>query len=217
MGDQVFTTLVWLKAVNKMPDLPKEQLVANCYAAITPSEGLWARYVKEADKLKALGTVDEEDYAVLLHSLDARDRLMELTLGQDEILQGTVEQVLSTAKEKYTKEISRDLATAKRDIHERSEKLNKLANNFADKIGKTIMYTMVCGWGIILVWGLIVSAPNQFDIETLLSRDSVVFSVLVIVTLLNLIFGLKLVDGCKYIANKATERIKSKIINLFSP
>lgn len=217
MGDQVFTTLIWLKAVKKIPNLPKEQLVASCYAATTPSEALWTKYVKEADKLKAQGNVGEGDYAVLVHSLEARDKLMELTLGEDEILHGTVEEVLAAAKAKYTEGLANELATEKRKVRATTEKVRSVGESIEGLVEKVVLYGSLSIWTIVLGFGLFVSAPEAWTREELLSVNSAAFLALCFVTLLNLLFGVKMVDHCKIFAAKCGSKARNKVESYLSP
>ena len=118
MGDYVFTTLIWLRFAKKIPNLPKEQIVANCYAATTPSSELWDKYCQEAERLANQGDLIEGDYALLTHSLEARSYLMEINLGEDELVEGTVEQVLAKVKERYAKDLVKTKLEAERQQHQ---------------------------------------------------------------------------------------------------
>ena len=89
------TTLCWLKAPLQAPDLPRKQILADCYAAMQPGDELWSRYLNEVDRLKEAGDVTQEDYDTLRYSIDARRALMNQTLGSSESFTlGTVAEVL---------------------------------------------------------------------------------------------------------------------------
>ncbi len=106
MGDHVFTTLVWLRFTDKYPDVPKEQVVAQCYAAMEPSNELWGKYCKEAQRLAEQGDLTMDDYVILTNCLDARADLMDITLGEgDELVEGTIEQILNRVKERYAEDV----------------------------------------------------------------------------------------------------------------
>ncbi|MCW4151220.1 hypothetical protein OM427_16960 [Halomonas sp. 18H] len=91
MGDHVFTSLVWMKSVKKTPDLPKDRLVANCYSTLLPSDSLWKDYISEVNRLKDKGQISEHDYHVLIHSMAARDQLMDQAFSYDDNIFGSVE------------------------------------------------------------------------------------------------------------------------------
>ncbi|TMP25618.1 hypothetical protein CWB99_20850 [Pseudoalteromonas rubra] len=215
MADQVFTTLIWLKTVKKAPDMPKDRLVATCYAATRPSEKLWDKYVAEAERLKEKGSIKEEDFAVLIHSLEARNRLMYLTLGENEIVQGTVEDVLNTAKQHYINDITKEL----HDEKEKNDCQIKRIISFSNKIGEitktTAYYSLLLLWTSLLAFGLLETSPKSIVFNELLTLNSVIFITLTIITIFNLLFGFKVMALCKEISikfgNKASDYIEKKL------
>ena len=215
MSDQVFTTLVWLKAVNKMPDLPKDRLVANCYAATLPSEELWARYVSEAERLKTRGDISETDYAVLVHSLEARHRLMELTLGNNDVMLGTVEQVLAQAKEKYIAEVSDELAVVTNRLDAQSSRVQQVAATVGRIVKGVVFYGLLATGIAVLSYGLIYTSPNDLTLSKAFFVEYWGFLLLVGITLLNLIFGVRVKDGCLWIAQRAGEFVEKRIRRIF--
>ena len=50
--DDDFATLVWLRQSLSAPDLPRQRLLADAYAALEPGP-VWARFLEEIDKLHA--------------------------------------------------------------------------------------------------------------------------------------------------------------------
>lgn len=216
MADQVFTTLIWLKAVKKAPDMPKDRLVATCYAATTPSEKLWEKYVAEAERLKKKGNIKEEDFAVLVHSLEARNKLMDLTLGENEIIQGTIEDVLKSAKEVYIAEVSEELDAERRKNSLQFSKINRIAKTIGEKVYKGIFFSFLVLWVFVLVFGLIKTSPDDLTIQKVFSLESWVFLVLIVITLLNLIFGFRVKDFCQNIAKWAGDRVTKLIMKSLS-
>lgn len=101
-----FTTLAWLKQPLAAADLPTKHLLADCYAALSPGEDLWRKYLAEIERLAARKDLDEEAYKILRFSLDARRALMEITLGDAEAFTiGTIHEVL----ERYRTNVRADL------------------------------------------------------------------------------------------------------------
>ena len=106
--NHVFTMLMWLKSVNKKPNLPSEIVIANAIAALQPSEALWKNYVAEGARLRERGEITENDYIVLARALEAKEVLMELTSGDaTAVTAGTVMDVLRRAKEELNAEAER--------------------------------------------------------------------------------------------------------------
>ena len=61
MHDHTFSTLIWLKTPLKAPDLPTKRMIADCFAALNPSDALWKAYLQEIDRLQQRGNISEHD------------------------------------------------------------------------------------------------------------------------------------------------------------
>ena len=97
--NDIFTTLVWLKKPLEAPDLPRKRIIADCYAALNPSDALWRLYLREMDRLQQQGDISQHDYDLLRFSMEARSLLMNITLGDpDAFTEGTVREVLERAQ-----------------------------------------------------------------------------------------------------------------------
>ncbi len=216
MSDQVFTTLIWLKAVKKAPNLPKHRLVANCFAALQPSADLWNRYVEEADTLREKGKIDENDYAVLIHSLEARNKLMELTLGQDDIVRGTVQEVLAEAKKKYTEELSAKLRDVTANMTTQNNKLEGLIGGFGRAIYRSTSLVLLILWYGVLVEAVFLTTPERLNKANLFSLQAWAFWFFSLLTLFNLLLGYRAYDSCKNMAQKlssvVTNWLRKKLI-----
>ena len=216
MADQVFTTLIWLKAVKKAPDMPKDRLVATCYAAMNPSEQLWGKYVTEAERLRKKGSIQEEDYAVLVHSLEARNRLMDLTFGEGDIIQGTLEDVLASAKAIYVAEVTDELDDAKKKNRLQKRKISEISVKAGRLARNVILYSSLAVWFGLLIFGLLKTTPDDLIFENLLSLKSWAFIVLVVLTLLNLIYGCRVKGWCDKLARYSEDKVRHFIEDTFS-
>jgi hypothetical protein len=216
MSDQVFTTLVWLKAVNKIPDLPKERLVANCYAALNPSDELWQKYVKEADRLYKSKKIDQHGYAVLLHSLEARRRLMDLTLGDDNVcLEGTVEEVLSSAKAHYLAEAEDRIQSAERKYSALTKNVDAYLARLSTRVSTATYLTVVLVSTVALLFALVKTSPDDIarliHVRELSAKEvakGVLFVILAALTVLNIVWGVKLSGPARWIS----QRISSFVV-----
>jgi hypothetical protein len=81
MMDNALTTLLWIKKPGVTPDLPKPQIIADCYTALAPSSGLWARFVTELERLENRGEIDADSVAFLRYSHEAEQAVMDVTYG----------------------------------------------------------------------------------------------------------------------------------------
>lgn len=200
MSDHVFTSLIWMKGAKKTPNLPRDRIVANCYSALLPSESLWAEYISEVTKLKDKGTLSEHDYHVLIHSITAREHLMESSFSSGDNIFGSVDDILHKAKLAHTEEIGKELKITQEKSQVQSEKLENFIVKLARGGEKLFLFTSIATWIFILAYALIFSSPENINDVTSFSTNSLFFIGICIITILNLIFGFRLIDMCK---NKA--------------
>lgn len=126
--DYALTSLIWLKKPVEEPDLPQKLIIAQCYAAIEPSETLWRKYVETAKKLEDDKLITSDDYYLLRSSQLAHSELMHITMGDERIItDGTAEEILERIKEEMRKDDLLQLEK-ERKRHEEKEKqsLSKL-------------------------------------------------------------------------------------------
>jgi hypothetical protein len=96
--DHHLTTLVWVKKPLDVPDLPRRAIVADCYAALNPSDALWRMYLREIERLQESGELSENDYYLLRFSTQAEMLLTETTMGDPAyVTEGTVREIYSRA------------------------------------------------------------------------------------------------------------------------
>ena len=208
MADQVFTTLVWLKSVNKLPNLPKHRLVANCIAATQPSDRLWKQYLNEATSLKENKEISEHDYAVLINSLEARHHLMDSVIEQGEFVHGSVKDVLALARATYTVELNGKLIAIEREANAQRTKIDGLISSTSRIATLCIRYSALLLWISLIVAGLFVTAPKPFTLAAILDLEAWLFCLMAVVGVLNLVWGVRLYDSCDRISGWFGERIE---------
>ena len=216
MTDHIFTALVWLKAVNKRPDLPKERMVANCYAASNPSDELWSKYITEAVKLQEKKNITEEDYAILVHTLDARHKLMSMTEGESEVFfEGSVPEILDYAKQRLIEETQKKVEEKDGQINKLTRKIDNFECATSDIVFKIVRIMTVVVIFVILSFGLIFSTPKYLwhsqQMESFFMWDYLapaVFAILLVATLLNLVFGVRLVSVADRLAKAVSEKVR---------
>lgn len=122
--DFSLANIAWLKAPLGAPDLPRLEVIADCFAALEPPPGLWSRYVEEIDKLEERGSITADEHEVLKQSVKARDELMNLTLGSEGAFSaGTVTTILSRVKAEMVREKDAELT---KERHERLAETSEL-------------------------------------------------------------------------------------------
>ncbi len=226
ISDHVFCMLVWLKVADKWPDAPTDLMVATCYAALQPSTRLWENYLAEAEKLKARGDIVEADFALLAHSIEARQALMDMTEGDENaFVVGSAVEVLAAAKGAVLRESEQALAAKDAEIArtaldsalERDAQATELARSAGrltkarERVGK-IIYVAVSAllFSVILWASMIASSANaltyfsgHFDLrETLTLRTLVVmlWCILWVLGALNLVLGWAFVTPARRLA-----------------
>jgi hypothetical protein len=153
--DFSLANVAWLKAPLASPDLPRLELIAECYATMEPSPKLWGRYIEEIDRLRAQGNITAEDHDLLKLSLLARDQLMNLTLGTEAALSsGTVNQILERVKADLVKEKDAELQT-ERKKHEESRLRAEALQQKHTAIQKQIALA-ACRVGVVAKWTVFV-------------------------------------------------------------
>lgn len=101
--------LVWVKEPQSFPDLPRAQVIADCYAALSPSRALWQKVSQEIDRLQARGAITEDDVAILRYSHEASTAIMNATLGEPTRVTGpTIREALAHAKDMASEPVARE-------------------------------------------------------------------------------------------------------------
>ena len=98
--DAALTTMLWLREPTAMPDLPRDRIIADAYAALNPKPELWLKYNEEIERLRTEGHLEEDDVVFLRYGKEAQEALMDETRGNpDAFTAGTVTQVLQRSRE----------------------------------------------------------------------------------------------------------------------
>lgn len=123
LTDSVLTTLLWLKKPLDVGDLPRKRIIADCYAALNPSDSLWKRFLQEIDRLEKQGDITEDDYHLLRLSMEARSALVNITLGDvSAFSEGTIEEVLEKAKASARAKTEESLRDERAKRHDAEQK-----------------------------------------------------------------------------------------------
>ncbi len=113
--DYRLTAHVWLKSPTQAPTVSRKRLVADCFAAIQPTENFWEKYLLELDKLKNEDCLTEELYFILRYDMSVRKQVMESTKGDEDVfddectfVNATVPELLSIARKEVVKKIEEE-------------------------------------------------------------------------------------------------------------
>ena len=113
--DAAFTTMVWLNKPLAAPNLPRDRIIADAYAAMNPSYRLWREFLEEVERLQATANISEEDAHILRLAEESKQALMDETLGDDDAYtEGTAFQVLERAREGMREDFNQKLREVKK-------------------------------------------------------------------------------------------------------
>ena len=137
ISDVTLANLAWLKTPMKPPSVPTTQVLAFAYAALQPSSTLLAKYLREAEKLEAQGTIKERDLQLLRSSPVAYSGLMDQTLGDEDLVTETsVTATLRHVTDEIRKEELRRLA-AEESAHRRTQEALATAEERSREVGES--------------------------------------------------------------------------------
>lgn len=109
MMENDLAALVWIKEPQHYPDLPRAQVIADCYAALSPSPSLWQKVSHEIDRLQARGAITEDDVAILRYSREAATAIMDATLGEPtRVTTPNIHEALAHAKDMASEPVARE-------------------------------------------------------------------------------------------------------------
>ncbi len=218
------TNLLWLKKPTAAPDLPRNRVIADCYAATQPSDRLWRAYLDEIQKLEARGDITEEDYYLLRYDLEAKTTLMDLTQGDEEAFtQGTVQEILSAIRSDIQKEKQHEVEAAIRAreeaerLHQEAEmreadrklRIGIRAQTFARRACQILKYVVLCILLIVSVSTALWRIPSFIPVWLSYVISGISVAILV-ASVFNLMFGTKLesyIDQFEVFLARRIERV----------
>jgi hypothetical protein len=140
--DMSLATMLWLREPSAEPDLPRERIIAQAYAALNPDDRLWAKYNAEIERVREEGHLNEDDVQFLRYGLEAQQALMDETRGDHAAFtEGTLDQILDRARENILAETRADLADSRAATARANRRLEESAqqiHRFSTAIGEGI-------------------------------------------------------------------------------
>jgi hypothetical protein len=81
LTDVFLGTLIWLHSPNQIEAISEKKIIADCYAAMKPSDKLISKYLDDVEKLKNSNTISNDDYILLRTHRTAINLLENKTFG----------------------------------------------------------------------------------------------------------------------------------------
>ena len=216
--DFSLANLAWLKTPMETEDIPITQILAYSYAALRPPDALWQKYIAEIDRLQEEGRISEDQH-ILLRSFElSNHELMHLTLGEDEALKDeTITQAVQRVTERFTKQADEALEEEKDAHRATSESLNLATKQntttkenvyrLCERVGGVIAWIFSAFITSLLLLGLVSSLLINRDNEILAWIVGASSALLLVLTMLNLVFGSTIKSTHKYIASQVSRRL----------
>lgn len=114
MVDHELAALVWIKQPAQAPDLPRRQIISDCYAALSPSDSYWEKVTSEIQSLKASDRLSADEIAILVGSHEAQRSIMEVTLADPKrVDERSIQKALGRAIETLSQPARAEAKTAK--------------------------------------------------------------------------------------------------------
>lgn len=161
--DFSLANVAWLKSPMDAPSLPLKETLAACYAAIEPHPKLWEKYLNELERLEEQGTLSADDHALLRVSDVAERALMDLTLGDEEMLRDdSVSSIVKRVKEdlasEHAEKVEKEKSahdTTRRKLREEVERRYRVEAKIDKAVGRVVngIYGIVV---VVLIGGLFV-------------------------------------------------------------
>jgi hypothetical protein len=133
MHETALTAQLWVRAPHPLPDLPRQLLIADCYAALNPGPELWERWVQHIIRLKERGKVSDEQVQNLIYHQQAKSKLFEVTHGDpDAVGDETVADVLDRFETDLQKPLRLEVETERQARKEVEQERDSLEDEVAD-------------------------------------------------------------------------------------
>lgn len=105
--DTDLASLTWIKTPLDSPDLPRGSLVATCLSVLSPSDEMWAKYVRELERRHTAGEISDAE--LLLARRVTEEQRVTLSIHQqetDEAVASSIDMTLAEARETFDREHS---------------------------------------------------------------------------------------------------------------
>lgn len=126
LHDSILTNIMWLKSPTEVPDLPKKRIIAETFAATQPPEHVWNRYLETVNIYEHTNKTNDEDIVYLYYSQSAREMVMDLTMGDEDIVSiGTITEILTERDNREQQKLDELSKVGEQKIKSLEEELRK--------------------------------------------------------------------------------------------
>lgn len=219
LTDVFLGTVIWLQSPQRVEAINSKKFIAECYAAIQPSDKLIKKYLSEIEKLKSAKRITSDDYYLLRTHRASLNLLETTTMGDPDAIDASstediLDGIIQTIKAKESQKLSNEVETHKKtkeDLIAQKEKINIIEKNLEEKslkVAKLIWRIIYFIISLIIAFCILVNLfPEYFNFNHNLKTS--LWVIMGFLTLLNILTGFNFM-GLK---NKIIQTVKIKVLN----
>jgi hypothetical protein len=244
LTDIFLGTLIWLHSPAELININEKKIIADCYAALTPSDRLIAKYLEEVEKLKKAEQITEDNYYLLRTHRSAINILETKSFGDpeefnaqtvQEILESLIDKLKKEEREKLEQEklshsktqedleIERvklqkandELVGLKNREESRKENIKKKIHNTSDKKAKKMVKNLVVVMIVLLSVSFLVQATNYWIENLSKVLVFVCWGIIAVSGLFNILVKFNVKDSRQVLYTKTYGYFKNKEIEKY--
>lgn len=217
LTDVFLGTVIWLQSPQRVETINSKKFMAECYAAIQPSERLIKKYLAEIEKLKSSKKINTDDYYLLRSHRASLNLLETKTMGDPDAIDASsteeiLDEIIESIKGKEAKKLAEEIEThkvTKKQLEDQVKKVKTIESTLNNKSLKIAVLI----WRIFFTLSLLILGfclftnlfPNLFGISK--NLKTIIWIVVGVFTLLNLMTGFNIM-GLK---KKIVSQLQSKV------
>lgn len=133
LTDIFLGTLIWLHSPSELKNINEKKIIADCYAALKPSDKLISKYIEEVERLRKEKGISEDHYYLLRTHRAAINILESKTFGDYEefttqTVQEILEQIIDELKREEREKLEEEKKSHQKTQEELEEERTKLQN-----------------------------------------------------------------------------------------
>lgn len=199
------------------PSIPMQGVMAYAYAALEPTPAFMTKFISEVDKLLKAEKISERDHQLLRSSQFVQEEILHLTLGEEQAL--TTETITETLQ-RVTIEINapeKEKLDAEKAAHKRTQNELLDAEASKDTLKKRIYWkldrkagnisTVISAFLIGILFLSVLGGLKFREVSPWLGLSfTIVAGIGTVLTLLNMIYGIPIVQVNRLIRSKLLTR-----------
>lgn len=244
LTDIFLGTLIWLHSPAELKNINEKKIIADCYAALKPSDKLIGKYIEEVERLRKGQEITEDHYYLLRTHRTAINILESKTFGDhevfntqtvQEILEELIDQLKKEEREKLEEEKNSHLKTQeeleskkiklqevkgeiiglKEREKKRKDNIERIINKTSDRKAKLFVKNLTWIMASLLIISFLIQAINYWLEDLPKFLVFLCWGIIGISSLFNLIVKFNIKDSREGLYRRAFEFFKKREINRY--